>query len=516
MESPSEILALHSVAMLRDLARKWWQLEVGLADRTGRVTEAAWGPVPPDGNDFCRAVRGCNAGRRRCQRSVKEALRRLTQPRERSPVLHTCHLGLTVCAGAVFHQGRIAGLLFACGFSSREPGRSRIARLRGAVAELRGRRFTIEGQRIPVLSRDDVERLRDLLAYAAEEVAASAAVCRNGRDESPEPGAAFAEIVARSPSMARAVDRLRRAIGSNGPVLLEGEPGTGKRTLARALHRAGPGGHEPFAVFAPCADPLTAEQRLFGVMRGGSLGRAGLLEATGRGTVYLSAGSWLAQPVQIKLLRVLREGSLVPLGGERPRPVAARLLLALEGSLDGELAAGRLRADLADRLADQRVAVPPLRERREDLEPLIDLLLRRLDDPVAAALQLPAATRDLLLRYRWPGNAAELDQELRQLLAHAASDGGPAPEAVSVRIRQAAGYGSQALTKALRGKRRLKDAVAILERELIQEGLIRTRWNKSQLARELGISRSNLLAKLARYGLDDSGGRGQGSGSGHG
>ena len=506
MEDPRRFLSLRSVAMLRELVRRWWRLEVGLTGPAGRVQADTWRPVPPDGNDFCRAVRSSSRGQRRCLKSVREIQQRLRRnPRERSPLTHTCHLGLTMVAATVRHQGRDLGLLFTCGYSARELSRTRIGRLRGAVADLRGKRFNPDGERVPVLGREDQDRLFDLLEYAAEEAAAFEA----GLLKRPEPSQlsilgqdAFSGIVAHSAPMRAAIERLREAAQADGPVLLQGEPGTGKRALARALHQASARRAAAFELFEGSPDPLAAEHRLFGQVRGGSLGRVGALEKAGAGTIYLSAGSWHSPPLQVQLARYLREGTYVPAGADKPLEADARVVLALEEDFDGALSSGRLRRELADRLAPWRVQVPPLRARREDLPDLIDLLLARGPGGQAEGLRLAPSVLDLLVRYDWPGNGAELEEEIRQLARRAKGGRQPTTEAVSMRIRQAAGHGFQALSKALGGTRNLRKAVAILERELIHEGLVRTRWNKSQLARELGISRSNLLAKLARYGLE--------------
>ncbi len=506
MEDPRRFLSLRSVAMLRELVRRWWRLEVGLTDPAGRVLSDTWRPVPPDGNDFCRAVRSSSRGQRRCLKSVREIQQRLRRnPRERSPLAHTCHLGLSMAAAAIRHQGRDLGLLFTCGYSARELSRTRIGRLRGAVADLRGRRYVLEGERVPVLGREDQDRLFDLLEYAADEAAAFEA----GLLRRPEPAAptgagadAFADIVAHSAPMRAAIEGLREAAPTDEPVLLQGEPGTGKRALARALHQASTRRAAAFEVFEGSPDPLTAEHRLFGQIRGGSLGRVGAIERAGAGTLYLCAGSWEEAPLQVQLARYLREGTLVPAGAAKPIEAEARLVLAMEEDFDSAQTSGRLRRELAARLAPRRIRVPPLRARREDLPGLIGLLLERAPRADPGPLVLSPSVIDLLVRYDWPGNAAELEEEIRQLVRQAKSGREPTTEAVSMRIRQAAGHGFQALSKALGGTRDLREAVAILERELIHEGLVRTRWNKSQLARELGISRSNLLAKLERYGLE--------------
>ncbi len=503
MDDPRRYLSLHTVGMLRELVRKWWRVEIGLADSGGRVLQDCLGPVPPAGNDFCRAVLESSRGRRRCLKSVREIHTRLRNPRQRGPVLHACHLGLSMAAGAIRAQGRDRGLLFACGFSSRDLSRTRINRLRGAVQDLAGRKVGLEGERVPVLGREDIERLKDLLEYGADEMAAyEAGLLRTQTRPPPPAGEAFFGIAAHSAGMRAVVERLAESAPLSTPVLLVGEAGTGKRALARSLHRASPRRPAPFQVFEGSSDPAAAENRLFGISRGPSLGRAGMIETAAPGTVYLCAGSWSPPSIQVKLLRFLQEGTLVPVGGERPVEADTRLALALEGDFDEATSSGRLRRDLAELLAPHRVDVPALRDRREDLLDLIGLLLERHTANKRPSVELQPATVDLLLRYDWPGNAAELEKEIRQLVTLSGKGGEITPENISVRIRQAAGYGSWALTKALRSTQNLKQAIAILEREMIHEGLIHTRWNKSKLARLLGISRSNLLTKLADYGLE--------------
>ncbi len=238
-----------------------------------------------------------------------------------------------------------------------------------------------------------------------------------------------------------------------------------------------------------------------GQLRGGSLGKTGLLESSRGGTVYLPPESWLIPPIQVKLLRLLQEGMIVPVGGVNPYEIDVRIIFGLHQDPDSEIAAGRLRRDLADLLGSHTLFVPPLRERPEDLPLLMEMYIKKHQGEDVSFVKVPPKTLALLTRYHWPGNANELEEEVRSMLALSAQ-GSLDPEDVSPRIRQAAGLGPQALTKALEGTTNLKEAISILERELSHEGLIRTRWNKSALARQLGVSRANLLAKVKKYKLD--------------
>jgi DNA-binding NtrC family response regulator len=505
MDHPHRYLSLHTVTMLREVIRKWWQVELGITDPSGRNLEPAWGSQPAPVCDFCRALLSCPEGRRRCFKSIRELHSRLHgHGRGQGSLAHTCHLGLAMAGCRVQGEAAQRGTFFACGFSSRELSRSRITRIRAALHEILPREITPDGDRVPLLGREDLERLKDLLEVGVFEMAAfERELKRRERTVPDQLNLQFEGIVARSPGMRRAVAEMRTLAQLSVPLLLVGEAGTGKRALARAIHSESPRKTGPFVVFEVCADPVAAETALFGQGRPDALGRAGVLEGADGGTLYLSAGSWQAVSIQIKLLRFLQEGTLVPLGSRRVVQVEVRLVLGLEGDPELEVAEGSLRRDLLEAIGEQRIRVPPLRDRLEDLPELVDLLQKR---HLPESRPHPAVGPEVLSmfrRYAWPGNVAELEEEVRRVLSFPLRDGQLLPEAVSLRLRQAAGFGAPAA--GLRGSANLRQAVEALERELIHQGLVRTRFNKSLLARQLGISRTNLLTKLQRYGLDQPG-----------
>jgi transcriptional regulator with GAF, ATPase, and Fis domain len=209
-------------------------------------------------------------------------------------------------------------------------------------------------------------------------------------------------------------------------VLIQGETGTGKELVARGVHRASKRADRPFLAVNCAALPETLlESELFGHRRGAFTGatqdRRGLFEVAGGGTVFLDEIGEMSPAMQAKLLRVIEEGEVVPLGDSKPRAVDVRLLSATNRDLEREVREHRFRDDLYFRIAAFPIPLPPLRERREDIPALVDHFLKvagkRHRKQIAGAV--PAAL-SLLVEFDWPGNVRELQNELERAVALAA------------------------------------------------------------------------------------------------
>lgn len=290
--------------------------------------------------------------------------------------------------------------------------------------------------------------------------------------------------------------------------LITGESGTGKELLARAIHYASSRADGAF-VTENCGalpdDLLEAE--LFGHKRGAFTGayedRIGLFQQADGGTIFLDEVGETSPAFQVKLLRVLQEGEIRPLGCPRPLSVNVRVIAATNRDLEEDVRQGRFREDLYYRLATMTLHLPPLRERPMDI-PLIaqDLLARgmkQLGRPVRGFTQ---EAMDCLVNYRWPGNVRELQNEILRMLALGSGDWLEAG-LLSARVVQGAAEHEEKELSLLAGlDGGLKQRMDQLEARVIKEVLVRHRWNKTHAAEELGLSRVGLRSKLARYGLE--------------
>jgi two-component system response regulator HupR/HoxA len=292
------------------------------------------------------------------------------------------------------------------------------------------------------------------------------------------------------------------------PVLVLGESGTGKELLARAIHYASPRLAGPFVVENCAAIPDTLlESELFGHKRGAFTGafedHLGLFQRADGGTVFLDEIGETSPAFQVKLLRVLQEGEVRPVGAARPVPVDVRIIAATHRHLEQRVREGLFREDLYYRLSAVTLTVPPLRERVAD----IAAIARQTVQDVAAELGHPGATLPdetlaCLLAYPWPGNIRELRNEIGRALA--LHDGHELPPAAfSPRVLQghvAGGGDGPAATIPASGT--LTERLDVIEAVVLRETLLRHRWNKTRAAAELGLSRVGLRAKLQRFGLD--------------
>jgi two-component system response regulator HupR/HoxA len=292
------------------------------------------------------------------------------------------------------------------------------------------------------------------------------------------------------------------------PVLVLGESGTGKELLARAMHYASPRVGGPFVVENCAAIPDTLiESELFGHKRGAFTGafedHPGLFQRGHGGTVFLDEIGETSAAFQVKLLRVLQEGEVRPVGGVRPVPVDVRVIAATHRQLEQRVRDGLFREDLYYRLAGVTLTVPPLRERVADISPIA----RQMVLDVAAELghggaSLPDDTLACLMAYPWPGNIRELRNEIARALA--LHDGTQLPAAAfSPRVLQGRGVGAATeLAAAIPQSGTLGERLDVIEAMLLRETLLRLHWNKTRAAQELGLSRVGLRAKMQRFGLE--------------
>ena len=314
----------------------------------------------------------------------------------------------------------------------------------------------------------------------------------------------YANIIGQSRPMRDVFHLLDKVTDSDVPVLIHGESGTGKELVARALHFNGPRKNVAFISENCAAIPDTLlESELFGYKKGAFTGatadKKGLFEAANGGTLFLDEIGDMPMSMQKKLLRVLQEGEVRRVGGNRPISVDVRILAASNQDLRKLCEEGRFREDLYYRLNVITVNLPPLRDRRDD----IPLLVHHFLDEFAEKGQTRTVSEDALqalTRYDWPGNVRELRNEVQR--AAALSDRVIVPLVLSSAVR---GRQDEPAAVADLGTKPLKEMVREvtekLERKVIQEALRQSRGRKAQAARLLGVSRPTLDSKIDNYGL---------------
>lgn len=297
-------------------------------------------------------------------------------------------------------------------------------------------------------------------------------------------------------------------------VLVLGESGSGKELLARAIHYASPRASRSF-VMENCAamtDTLL-ESELFGHKRGAFTGayedHAGLFQRADGGTVFLDEIGDTSPAFQVKLLRVLQEGEVRPVGATRAIPVNVRVIAATHRDLEEDVRAGRFREDLFYRLAGMTVTMPPLRERVGDIKPIAEWLLSQAAEDLGVTPKTfsPDAI-GVLMAYEWPGNIRELRNEIYRAIALMTGDGNKVDaQSLSGKVLQGRSASmaqgkSAAMLAGLPQTGSLQERLDAMEAALLKETLLRCRWNKTHAARELGLSRVGLRNKLVRFGLE--------------
>ncbi len=317
---------------------------------------------------------------------------------------------------------------------------------------------------------------------------------------------AFDNLIGSSPAMQRVFDVMEKVAQTDATVLITGETGTGKDLVARAIHYAGSRKDDRFVAQNCGALPDTLlESELFGHKRGAFTGahadKKGLFEIADGGTIFLDEIGETEPGMQVRLLRVLQDGEIRPLGSGETRQVNVRIIAATNRDLRKEVEEGRFREDLYYRLRVVEVEIPPLRDRREDIPSLahhfLDSAKERMQRPLEGFTN---AAMDLLTAYAWSGNVRELENEIERAVALSGDAPTIRPEMFSEHLRDAIAE-SVGDRIELPQETDLNRAVDALKRTMIQAAVDET-GSKTRAAERLGIPRQSLQKMMKRLDLE--------------
>ncbi|MBX7193221.1 MAG: sigma-54 dependent transcriptional regulator [Sandaracinaceae bacterium] len=518
---------LRGVQVARAILKDAFGLELVLVTASGPIAHARGG-VMVGSSEVCRTALFSRDGFTRC-----DAHYRALGASEGEHV-GTCHLGLG-CLSVPARTPEGVLHVVASGFSATSlegaPPVDPRALAHALVAldpTLRDASDAV--RKLPIVKGDRVATVRTILRIAAQEIANEAEdelrrlTPREpgvvGRGQGARPIVAAREdvaapslpglfgLVGASPRMRTVFDLVRKVAASDANVLIVGESGTGKELVARAIHEHGGRHGKPF-VAQSCAamSEEILESTLFGHVRGAFSGaiRAseGLFGAARGGTLFLDEVAEMPLPMQAKLLRVLSDGTYLPVGAVHAKRTDVRLLAATHRDLGQMVGRGEFRQDLFYRLHVLAIELPPLRERTGDLKLLLEQIVAQTPN---VPTRISATAMRCIDKHSWPGNVRELRAEVERWAITAQGAPEVGPEHLSQPIREAGGYGGGAEDAAIHaassGSGTLEAAIESLERALLERGLERTRGNRTQLARELAISRTTLLERLKRFGLE--------------
>jgi DNA-binding NtrC family response regulator len=305
-------------------------------------------------------------------------------------------------------------------------------------------------------------------------------------------------LLGRSPLMTAVYKQIAHAAAADAPVLIIGESGTGKELVARAIHQHGNRAARPFvAINCGALTETLLESELFGHVKGSFTGAIndtkGVFQTAHTGTVFLDEVGEMSPALQVKLLRVLQEGEVRPVGSSRTVKTDVRIVAATNVDVEKAVAEGKFRQDLYYRLGVVVITIPPLRERRDDIPLLVERFLQAASSKAGKQVELSQPALDALATYHWPGNVRELENQIERLVVFSRSptiDVGDLPGTVSPR--------APALEKRL-----FDDLPSLeeIERRYLVHVLEQVGGNRTRAAEVMGIDRRTLYRMAERFGI---------------
>jgi len=520
----TELTNLRVIRKLSEIIRSRWNLGIAFTDVEGSIRAVPEGSVYEFDREMCQLVASSKEGFDACCATLKDVTLTLRDEHKDSnetprPHWRTCHAGMIEVGVPIVIRGRYLGAVFVSGFIKKESGDSQ----KDEVVQL-VRKFNVDTeaakksiQQVPVLGESNIDYLTELLELIVEEIVGFQTELYkkerriNQLNKELVTRYQYGNIIGKSRTMQDVYRLLDKISGSESTVMIQGENGTGKELVAKAVHYNGPRKDKIFVVQNCSAfNDNLLDSELFGHVKGsftGAMGdKKGLFEVADGGTFFLDEIGEMSPTLQVKLLRVLQEGTFLPVGGTKPKKVDVRIIAATNRDLKKMVAKGEFREDLYYRVNVINVHLPSLRERRDDIPVLVEYFLQRQSERKKVPIKsISKRAMERLMDYDWPGNVRELENEIERLVVLAGDELAVGDDLLSQRIK------AEVEREMLEGKKiagRLPDAVEALERKMIYEELKKVRWNKTKAADTLGISRRNLIRKVAKYGLDQRKNRG--------
>jgi transcriptional regulator with GAF, ATPase, and Fis domain len=507
-----EIKHIHVLRKLEQILGNWYHVEVYYVDENGRIQNEERFEQDDHRNSFGKVMTSHSGGIRMLRRfAEKTAEKSATQSEEVFVVPGPMGVGSAVASPIVIDKeclGTVIAVGFFTGDDKKDYSKYNSALGEAGIPEAEANEAF---DKLKQIDGEDKNYFQELVGLISHEIVTFKTEIEK-RDErihalNSQLGERYRyhNMIGKSKPMQELYNLLDKIKQSESTVLIQGQNGTGKELIAKAVHFNSPRKDKPF-ITSNCTafNENLLESELFGHVRGAFTGavkdKKGLFESAHKGTLFLDEIGDMTMTMQVKLLRVLQEGTFTPVGSNEMKKVDVRILCATNKDLKTMVEDGSFREDLYYRINVINVHVPPLRERKEDIPVLIEYFMdKACQEKGIKKPKFHTRAMEKLLDYHWPGNVRELENEIERLIVLCPDNKKISPELLSSRIKD---HGEKARIQGVRAQGRLKDALEELERAMIKDGLKRTNWNKSRLAKELGISRAGLIMKVEKYGLD--------------
>jgi two-component system, NtrC family, response regulator HupR/HoxA len=509
-----ELKHIHVIRKLEEILGTWFNTDIFFADERGEVRNYdSLGRHRDFKNPLTAAYWSKESGRQAFFRSVREASEKCLNSTQSHILIQGPGGFEGVVVSRITADNEFLGSVYACCYLDKPlTGEARTqAREAWVAAGYDGQAFDDATSKLRTLNDGEKKYYSELIDLVAQEIIAFHLEITkreeriNALNNQLGNRYSYDQMIGKSKPMQDLYAMLDKIKNSESTVLVQGENGTGKELIARAIHFNSPRKDAQFVtVNCSAFNENLLDSELFGHVKGSFTGaikdKKGLFEAADKGTLFLDEIGDMSPTMQVKLLRVLQEGTLTPVGGTELRKVEVRVVAATNKDLKDMVEQGTFREDLYYRINVINLVVPPLRDRKEDIPVLVDHFLSRGCKEKGVPLKAIAKrAMEKIFDYPWPGNIRELENEVERVIVLSGDEPRVSAELLSQRIRD---FGENSKVQGVRVAGKLKDALEELEKTMIKEGLRRTNWNKSRLAKELGISRAGLIMKVEKYGLD--------------